>query len=93
MSLLTLILSQEIANEKANGKANEIANGKANQIANVDAEGAHAGKSSYIRYVVPTPDDEEATVEYDLDEEDEQWLQQHNRQVCNITKFQQPTEP
>lgn len=27
--------------------------------------------------MVPTPDDEEATVEYDLDEEDEEWLQHH----------------
>ena len=34
-------------------------------------------KSAYVRYVVPTPDDEEATVEYDLDEEDEEWLQQY----------------
>ena len=45
------------------------------------AEGAAAGKSAYIRYVVPTPDDEEATVEYDLDEEDEEWLQKHNHKV------------
>ena len=35
------------------------------------------GKSAYIRYVVPTPDDEEATVEYDLDEDDEEWLQRY----------------
>ncbi len=48
----------------------------------LSAEGAAGGKSAYIRYVVPTPDDEEATVEYDLDEEDEEWLQQHNSQVC-----------
>lgn len=47
----------------------------------VYAEGATAGKSAYIRYVVPTPDDEEATVEYDLDEEDEEWLQKHNHKV------------
>ncbi|KAL0043638.1 hypothetical protein WJX79_010663 [Trebouxia sp. C0005] len=40
-------------------------------------ENAKGGKSAYIRYVVPTPDDEEATVEYDLDEEDEEWLQHH----------------
>ena len=51
-------------------------------FATVTADGAVAGKSAYIRYVVPTPDDEEATVEYDLDEEDEQWLQQHSRHVC-----------
>ncbi len=41
------------------------------------AENATGGKSAYIRYVVPTPDDEEATVEYNLDEEDEEWLQHH----------------
>ncbi|KAL0045735.1 hypothetical protein WJX82_003086 [Trebouxia sp. C0006] len=40
-------------------------------------ESATGGKSAYIRYVVPTPDDEEATVEYNLDEEDEEWLQHH----------------
>ena len=51
----------------------------------VFAEGAAAGRSAYIRYVVPTPDDEEATVEYDLDEEDEEWLQQHNHKVLRMT--------
>ena len=40
-----------------------------------------AGQSAYVRYVVPTPDDQEATVEYDLDEEDEEWLQKHNLHV------------
>ena len=53
------------------------------QVATPAAGGAAAGKSAYVRYVVPTPDHEEATVEYDLDEEDEQWLQQHNRQVIS----------
>ena len=62
-------------------------------IATIAADGVAASKSAYIRYVVPTPDDEEATVEYDLDEEDEQWLQQYSRQVtfslsatCNCDK-------
>lgn len=32
--------------------------------------------------MVPTPDDEEATVEYDLDEEDEEWLQHHCQVSC-----------
>ena len=45
------------------------------------AEAADVGQSAYIRYVVPTPDDQEATVEYDLDEEDEEWLQKHNSHV------------
>lgn len=47
------------------------------------AEGLNAAKSAYIRYVVPTPDDQEATVEYDLDEEDEDWLQEHNLRVSS----------
>lgn len=45
------------------------------------ADALGIGKSAYIRYVVPTPDDQEATVEYDLDEEDEEWLQKHNSHV------------
>ena len=47
-------------------------------------EGAAAGGAAYVRYVVPTPDDEEATVEYDLDEEDEEWLQRHNHKVLQL---------
>ena len=47
----------------------------------VCAEGAAASGAAYVRYVVPTPDDEEATVEYDLDEEDEEWLKRHNHKV------------
>lgn len=50
----------------------------------VYAEGSAAGGAAYVRYVVPTPDDEEATVEYDLDEEDEEWLQQHNHKVLQV---------
>jgi hypothetical protein len=38
--------------------------------------------------VVPTPDDEEATVEYDLDEEDEDWLQ-HHCQVSHASTLSQ----
>lgn len=61
-------------------------------------EGAAAGRSAYIRYVVPTPDDEEATVEYDLDEEDEEWLQQHNHKVPELsrtleTNRREPSKP
>ena len=56
----------------------------------VCVEGAAAGKSAYVRYVVPTPDDEEATVEYDLDEEDEEWLQLHNHKVPDCCIFSRP---
>ncbi|KAL0040967.1 hypothetical protein WJX77_000497 [Trebouxia sp. C0004] len=58
--------------------ANAIATPSYTNIqSNLVQENATGGKSAYIRYVVPTPDDEEATVEYDLDEEDEEWLQHH----------------
>ena len=53
-------------------------------LCHVYLEGATAGRAAYIRYVVPTPDDEEATVEYDLDEEDEEWLQRHNHKVPQL---------
>lgn len=49
-------------------------------------EGSAARGAAYVRYVVPTPDDEEATVEYDLDEEDEEWLQQHNHKVLQLSQ-------
>jgi hypothetical protein len=32
----------------------------------------------YFRYVQPTPDDQDMTIEYDLDEEDEAWLERYN---------------
>ena len=50
---------------------------------------AQTGRSAYIRYVVPTPDDQEATVEYDLDEEDEEWLQKHNSRVRLLSAHQE----
>lgn len=55
-----------------------------------------AGQSAYVRYVVPTPDDQEATVEYDLDEEDEEWLQKHNLHVsesCSNSTLNQTLKP
>lgn len=35
----------------------------------------------YVRYLEPTPDDLDLTVEYDLDEEDEEWLEDFNDKV------------
>lgn len=35
----------------------------------------------YVRYVSPDGDGSESKVEYDMDDEDEEWLAQYNRQV------------
>ncbi|KFM26242.1 Soluble inorganic pyrophosphatase 2 [Auxenochlorella protothecoides] len=35
----------------------------------------------YTRYVQPTPDELELAIEYDLDEEDEEWLEAHNAEA------------
>ncbi|KAL4431305.1 hypothetical protein ABPG75_006561 [Micractinium tetrahymenae] len=45
------------------------------------AEMAVALDPPYIRYVQPTPDDLDLAVEYDLDEEDEEWLAQFNAEA------------
>ena len=61
-----------------------LTSGKVTVVCVMCIEGAAAGRAAYVRYVVPTPDDEEATVEYDLDEEDEEWLQRHNHKVPQL---------
>ena len=45
------------------------------------AAAAAAADPPYVRYVGPTPDDMDLAIEYDLDEEDEQWLEAYNEQV------------
>lgn len=35
----------------------------------------------YVRYLEPTPDDLDLSVEYDVDEEDEEWLEVFNERV------------
>ena len=34
---------------------------------------------AYMRYMMPTPDDWDQAIEYDLDEDDEKWLEGYNR--------------
>lgn len=43
------------------------------------AQAALASDPPYIRYVQPTPDDQDLAIEYDLDEEDEEWLAEYNK--------------
>lgn len=38
---------------------------------------------AYIRYMMPTPDDWDQAIEYDLDEDDEKWLEAYNRRSKN----------
>jgi hypothetical protein len=38
---------------------------------------------AYIRYMQPTPDDWDQAIEYDLDEDDEKWLDSYNRRAKN----------
>ena len=40
-------------------------------------EGSH--ERAYMRYMMPTPDDWDQAIEYDLDEDDEKWLEAYNR--------------
>jgi hypothetical protein len=45
----------------------------------VGVKAGRAGNSTaYIRYKQPTVDDLDGTVEYDMDDEDDAWLQQFN---------------
>jgi hypothetical protein len=45
------------------------------------AQAALASDPPFIRYVQPTPDDVDLSIEYDLDEEDEEWLAKYNESV------------
>ena len=38
---------------------------------------------AYVRYMMPTPDDWDQAIEYDLDEDDEKWLEAYNRRQGN----------
>jgi hypothetical protein len=38
---------------------------------------------AYMRYMMPTPDDWDQAIEYDLDEDDEKWLEAYNRRTKN----------
>ena len=46
-------------------------------------EGVGDADPPYVRYLEPTPDDLDLQVEYDLDEEDEEWLEAFNERVRN----------
>ena len=39
--------------------------------------------AGYIRYVAPTPEEQEAMLEYDMDSDDEEWLAQYERQLSS----------
>lgn len=45
------------------------------------AQAALASDPPFLRYVQPTPDDLDLAIEYDLDEEDEEWLATYNESV------------
>lgn len=45
-----------------------------------------SNEQAYIRYMQPTPDELDQAIEYDLDEEDEQWLKAYNK--SQSTSFQ-----
>lgn len=45
------------------------------------AQAALASDPPFLRYVQPTPDDLDLAIEYDLDEEDEEWLANYNESV------------
>jgi hypothetical protein len=45
------------------------------------AQAALASDPPFLRYVQPTPDDLDLSIEYDLDEEDEEWLANYNESV------------
>lgn len=50
------------------------------------AETNKSNEQAYIRYMQPTPDELDQAIEYDLDEEDEQWLKAYNK--AQSTDFQ-----
>ena len=37
----------------------------------------------YIRYVVPTPEEQETLVEYDMDSDDDEWLTAYQQQLSS----------
>ncbi|KAK9865423.1 hypothetical protein WJX84_002361 [Apatococcus fuscideae] len=45
------------------------------------SEASHT--AGYIRYVAPTPEEQEAMLEYDMDSDDEEWLAQYERQLSS----------
>lgn len=47
-----------------------------------DGEVEHA----YLRYMQPTPDDLDQAIEYDLDEEDEKWLEKYNKKGIQLNE-------
>lgn len=56
------------------------------------AEAALASDPPYFRYVQPTPDDLDLAIEYDLDDEDEDWLEEHNKEAKR-SKVRHPRQP
>lgn len=45
------------------------------------SKGEESVEGQYVRYVSPDGDWAESRVEYDMDDEDEEWLAQYNSQV------------
>ena len=50
------------------------------------AQAALASDPPFIRYVQPTPDDMDLAIEYDLDEDDEEWLNGYNADANTTSK-------
>ena len=71
-----------IVHRTPDGKAESITGGKKFKSSGANkSKSAVKGESedSYFRYMQPTPDDLDQSIEYDLDDEDELWLVKYNK--------------